>query len=74
VGYKLLAPRTVRATCRCSRARSIRILASFPVAEIKELATDEAVSMTCEFCRAEYNFTLAEIEAVAATPSREADT
>ncbi|TAL03429.1 MAG: molecular chaperone Hsp33 [Rhodospirillaceae bacterium] len=65
VGIKPLAPRPVRATCRCSAERSIRILASFPAAEIRNFATDDVVSMTCEFCREAYTFTLADVAAVA---------
>jgi len=67
VGMRPLAPRPVRAVCRCSGERSIRILASFPAEEVRNLATDGSVSMTCEFCRQVYTFTVAEIDAVAKT-------
>ena len=59
-------PRPVAARCRCSRDRSERILASFPVGEVKSYAEDGKIHMTCEFCRADYVFLESEIEAIAA--------
>jgi molecular chaperone Hsp33 len=59
-------PRPVAAQCRCSRDRSERILASFPVEEVKSYADDGKIHMTCEFCRADYVFLESEIEAIAA--------
>ncbi len=57
--------RPVAAKCRCSRARSERILASFPVEEVKSYAENGRIHMTCEFCRADHVFTDSEIEAIA---------
>jgi molecular chaperone Hsp33 len=72
VGMRALAPRPIRAQCRCSRERSIRILASFPAEEIRNLSADDVVSMTCEFCREVYTFNLPEIAAVAEQPESSA--
>lgn len=58
-------PRSVAAKCRCSRERSERILASFPVEEVKSYAEDGKIHMTCEFCRSDYVFLESEIEAIA---------
>lgn len=58
-------PRPVAAKCRCSRERSERILASFPVEEVKSYAEDGKIHMTCEFCRADYVFLESDIEAIA---------
>ncbi|MBX7197935.1 MAG: Hsp33 family molecular chaperone HslO [Rhodospirillaceae bacterium] len=57
--------RPVAAKCRCSRARSERILASFPVEEVKSYADNGEIHMTCEFCRADYVFLESDIEAIA---------
>lgn len=58
-------PKPVAAQCRCSRERSERILASFPVEEVKTYAEDGKIHMTCEFCRADYVFSESEIDAIA---------
>ncbi len=65
VGVRALAPRPLRAACRCSAARSLRIMASFPMDEVRDFAIDGTVAMTCEFCREVFSFTLAEIAAAA---------
>ena len=66
VGVRALRPRHLRARCRCSRVRSGNILASFPIAEIESLSNAGAVQMTCEFCREVYDFSVDEIEKIAA--------
>ena len=58
-------PRPIVAKCRCSRERSERILASFPVEEVKSYAENGEIHMTCGFCRADYVFAESEIEALA---------
>lgn len=65
VGIRLLDRRPVAARCRCSRARSERILASFSVEEIRSYAQDGAIHMTCEFCGADYAFQEGEIAGLA---------
>ena len=66
VGVLPMPRRPIRAKCRCSYERSERILASFPVEEIRSYAQDGKVHMTCEFCRTDYVFSEDELEAVAA--------
>lgn len=66
MGVLPLPRRPIRAKCRCSYERSERILASFPVDEIRSFAQDGKVHMTCEFCRTDYVFLESELEAVAA--------
>ena len=56
--------RPVAAKCRCSRERSERILASFPVDEVRSYADNGEIHMTCEFCRADYVFPESELEAI----------
>ena len=61
-----VAPRRpIAALCRCSRERSERILASFPVEEVKSFADNGEIHMACEFCRADYVFQESELEAIA---------
>jgi molecular chaperone Hsp33 len=62
VGVRALKIKPVRAQCRCSRDRSARIIASFPLSEVRALSDDGAVHMTCEFCRTVYDFALDELE------------
>ncbi len=63
---RVAARRPVTAQCRCSRARSERILASFPMEEIRSYAENGEIHMTCEFCRADYVFREDELEELAA--------
>lgn len=56
LGVQSTARKSVRFKCRCSRERSERILASFPVEEVRSFAEDGMVHMTCEFCRTDYVF------------------
>lgn len=64
VGGRVLDPRDISVGCRCSRDRSAKILASFPMDEILSMADDGKVSMTCEFCETAFEFTEDELSAV----------
>ncbi len=66
VGVGLLDRKPMRAKCRCSRERSERILASFPVEEVKSYAQDGVVHMKCEFCGTDYAFSENELTQLAA--------
>lgn len=55
-GVRAFTPRPLRFGCRCSEERAVRVLRSFPRAELKELEVDGRIQMTCEFCRETYNF------------------
>lgn len=57
VGGRILDKSELTIGCRCSRERSAKILASFPMDEIKSMAEDGIVSMTCEFCEIGFDFT-----------------
>lgn len=57
VGGRILDKSDLAIGCRCSRERSAKILASFPMDEVKSMAEDGVVSMTCEFCEVDFNFT-----------------
>lgn len=61
IGVAATTPKEITFGCRCSRERSERILASFPVEEVRALAEDGVVRMTCEFCSTEYTFTESDV-------------
>ncbi|MQA64741.1 MAG: molecular chaperone Hsp33 [Alphaproteobacteria bacterium] len=63
-GVRAFAPLPVSAGCRCSRRRVARTLAAFPREEILALMEDDAVSVRCEFCGADYAFDRGAIEAL----------
>lgn len=60
-GLVLAPPRPVFYGCRCSRPKILRSLASFPRAEVADMARDGAIDVTCEFCKATYSVTLDEL-------------
>lgn len=65
IGVVPSARRPIDFQCRCSRERSERILASFPVEEVKSYAQDGVVHMKCEFCAADYAFSESELAELA---------
>lgn len=65
-GVRAFRPRPLRFGCRCSEERAVRVLRSFPRAELKELEVDGRIQMTCEFCRTSYDFDRAALDALAA--------
>ncbi len=73
VGVVPAARRPICFKCRCSRLRSERILASFPVDEVSSYAEDGAVRMTCEFCRTDYVFAVAELATIVARHRTQAE-
>jgi redox-regulated HSP33 family molecular chaperone len=50
-GVRVFRRRPLRHHCRCTRAKVERILRSFPAAEIREMAEDGRITVTCEFCK-----------------------
>jgi molecular chaperone Hsp33 len=62
VGGRLLECRELTVGCRCSRERSAKILASFPMDEVRSMSVDGKVSMTCEFCEISFDFSDAELD------------
>lgn len=64
-GVRVYQERAFRAKCRCSRIRVMTTLKSFPKDEIRSLrAEDGKVIVTCEFCKAEYVFDEAALDAL----------
>lgn len=62
VGGRILDKTDLTIGCRCSRERSAKILASFPMDEIRSMADDGKVSMTCEFCEVNFDFSEQELD------------
>lgn len=61
-GVRLFDTRTLTHECRCSGERVSRTLASFPRDEIADMADDGVISVTCEFCRTDYVYTLDQLD------------
>lgn len=55
-GVRLFRARPVRHACRCSRAKVVRALRSFPREEIAAMGADGVIEVTCEFCGMRYRF------------------
>ena len=55
-GVRVFRTRPLRHACRCSRDKVATTLRAFPQAEIEAMAEDGAVTVTCEFCKADYRF------------------
>ena len=65
-GVRVFARHGIAARCRCSRERIERILRSMPASDIRDLASDKEVAVTCEFCSTTYTFPQSEIAAMEA--------
>lgn len=55
-GVRVFEPAPLTMACRCTRERVMRVLRSFPRAEIEDMKVDGKVVVTCEFCNATYQF------------------
>jgi len=65
-GVRVFANHGIAARCRCSRERIERILRAMPASDIRDLASDKEVAVTCEFCSTTYTFPQSEIAAMEA--------
>ena len=61
-GVRVFKGQSPHAQCRCSKERVSSVLRSLPRDELKELETDGALEVTCEFCNSKYRFTLADLD------------
>ncbi len=57
-GVRIFEPTRLRPGCRCSLQRAERILQQLPNTELHDLAVDDQLIVTCEFCNASYTFPL----------------
>jgi molecular chaperone Hsp33 len=67
-GVRVFKGQSLQAQCRCSRERVSSVLRSLPRDELKELETDGALEVTCEFCNSKYRFTLEQLDAPEPSP------
>ncbi len=63
-GIRLLEHRDLHHECRCSGDRVRRTLLSFPRDEIADMADEGMITVTCEFCRTDYVYGIAELDAL----------
>jgi molecular chaperone Hsp33 len=61
-GVRVFRNTQVRAQCSCSRDGVASMLKSFSQAERSDMVEDGAISVTCEFCSANYRFAPSDIE------------
>jgi len=61
-GVRVFKAHELQAKCRCSSERVRSVLSSLPRDELKELETEGALEVTCEFCNSKYRFTLADLD------------
>jgi molecular chaperone Hsp33 len=57
-GVTVYDPHAIERYCQCSRERIADIIGQFTPEEVDEMAIDGAISATCEFCSAVYDFKL----------------
>jgi molecular chaperone Hsp33 len=62
-GVRVFQPGRVRAQCSCSRENVEAMLKSFSPDDRDHMVEDGRISVTCEFCSANYEFAPGEIEA-----------
>ncbi len=63
-GLRVFEPKALGHGCRCSRDKVSATLASFPRADIDAMAEDGRVTVTCEFCKEDYVFPPADLDAL----------
>ena len=61
-GVRIFEPTKLQPGCRCSKKRAKRILAQLPKKELPDLAVDNQLIVTCEFCDASYTFALEQFD------------
>jgi molecular chaperone Hsp33 len=63
-GVRVYEPHAFRHQCRCSQTRVVGMLRSLPRSEIENLAVNDIVDVTCEFCNKSYKFDKAQREEI----------
>jgi len=69
-GVRVFRSAEVRAQCSCSRQGVAAMLGSFSREDREHMVENGAISVTCEFCNANYRFDPAEIDAEPLSPSQ----
>ncbi len=60
--YSLHQPSVPEFSCNCTREKIMKTLVQFSPSDIKEMATDGRIVVTCQFCNASYMFTSEQIK------------
>ncbi len=55
-GVRVYRPQDLAARCRCSRERVERVLRMLPADELAEMKVAGRITVTCQFCSADYGF------------------
>jgi molecular chaperone Hsp33 len=63
-GVRVYRQRPLRHACRCSRDKVERTLRSFAESEVRSMAEEGRLTVTCEFCKAAYVFDEDELNAL----------
>jgi molecular chaperone Hsp33 len=63
-GVRVYRQRPLRHACRCSRDKVERALRSFAESEVRSMAEEGRLTVTCEFCKAAYVFDEDELNAL----------
>lgn len=63
-GVRVYRTRPLHHACRCSRDKVTRTLAAFPRDDVMDMAEDGKVVVTCEFCKTDYVFDEAALDAI----------
>ncbi len=57
-GIRLFTATQIMSGCRCSEDKLRDVLASFDTRELRDIAEDGVIRMTCEFCKTDHKFEL----------------
>jgi molecular chaperone Hsp33 len=60
-GVRVYRTKPLFHACRCSREKVMVTLGSFAEDDIRDMADDGRLTVTCEFCKTDYHFDEAEI-------------
>lgn len=63
-GLRVYPPKILAQECRCSRQKVTNTLRMIPRGEIAEMSENGLVTVTCEFCKSDYIFDLAQMDEV----------
>jgi molecular chaperone Hsp33 len=62
-GVRVFRQRPLKAGCRCSEERVVRVLRALKPDELEEMKIDGRITVTCQFCMREYAFDETELAA-----------
>lgn len=58
-GVRIFDRQPIRAECSCNADKIHAVLARYEPSELADMVEDNAIKVTCEFCRRDYNFDIA---------------